>query len=265
MCAAIRARGAVPAITAVLRGVPAAGLSDAELERFLSHDDVGKVSARDIPWSIVRRADGATTVAGSLAICTLAGISVFSTGGIGGVHRRVSGTAPGAPLDESADLLELSRSSVVTVCAGAKSILDLPATVERLETLGVTVIGFGTDEFPGFFTAHTGIALDAATDSPAEIASTFRAARAAGRPGALLVVRPPPAAGALDRQSVDDAVERALAAAAAARISGARLTPFLLAEVERATEGRSLVTNLALLEANAALAADIAVALCDSR
>ena len=261
MRAAVRARGAVPAVTAVSRGVPVAGLDDADLERFLGRTGIRKVSARDLPWAMARGADGATTVAASLCICANAGIPVFATGGIGGVHR----VATGSTYDESADLIELSRSSVVTVCAGAKSILDLPATVERLETLGVTVVGFGTDEFPGFFTARTGLGLDAVARSAGEIATIFRSGRALGRPGALLVVQPPPAGVALDRSLVEDAVATALAAASAAGISGAALTPFLLAEVERATGGRSLATNLGLLEANAGLAAEIAVALSDSR
>ena len=261
MCAAVRARGAVPAVTAVVRGVPVAGLDAADLERFLSRSGIPKVSARDLPWSMATLSDGATTVAAALCLCANAGLPVFATGGIGGVHRQMPGAAP----DESADLLELSRSSVVTVCAGAKSILDLRATVERLETLGVTVIGFRTDEFPGFFTAHTGLSLNAVADSPAQIAAAFRASRALGRPGALLVVQPPPVSAALDDQIVEQAVASALAAAASAGITGAALTPFLLAEVERATGGRSLAANIALLEANASLAAEIAVALQDSR
>jgi pseudouridylate synthase len=261
MRAAIRARGAVPAVTAIVRGQPVAGLDDADFERFLSRSGIPKVSARDIPWAVARGLDGATTVAASLCICAQAGLPVFATGGIGGVHRVLSGAA----FDESADLLELSRSSVVTVCAGAKSILDLHATVERLETLGVAVVGFRTGEFPGFFTAHTGLHVAAVANSAGEIASAFLASRALGRPGALLVVQPPPAAAALDAQLVEEAVSKAFTAAAAAEISGAALTPFLLAEVERATGGRSLAANLALLEANAALAAEIAVALADSR
>jgi pseudouridine-5'-phosphate glycosidase len=261
MRAAIRARGAVPAITAVVRGVPAAGLDDADLERFLARSGIAKVSARDIPWSMVHGSDGATTVAAALCLCARAGLRVFATGGIGGVHRVSSGAA----FDESADLLELSRSSVITVCAGAKSILDLRATVERLETLGVTVVGYRTDEFPGFFTAHTGLPVSAVADSAGDIAAAFLANRALGRPGALLVVQPPPAAMALDTRLVEEAVSQALAAASSAGISGARLTPFLLTEVERATGGRSLAANIALLEANAALAAEIAVALTDSR
>lgn len=261
MRAAIRTRNAIPAITGVVRGVPVAGLDDADLTRFLARDGIPKVSARDIPWAVARGLDGATTVAASLCLCARAGLPVLATGGIGGVHRGL----PGGAMDESADLLELSRSSVVTVCAGAKSILDLPATVERLETLGVTVIGFRTDEFPGFFTAHTGLAVHAVADSAAQIADAFRASRALGRVGAVLAVQPPPPAAALDAQVVEDAVAQAIASASVMGITGAALTPHLLAQVERATGGRSLAANLALLEANAALAAEVAVALADSR
>ncbi len=258
MRTAIRDRGAVPAVTAVIRGIPAVGLDDSDLERFLARTGIEKVSARDIPWLMARGVDGATTVAGALAICSQAGLPVFATGGIGGVHR-------GNAFDESADLLELSRSSVVTVCSGAKSILDLHATVERLETLGITVIGFRTEEFPGFFTPRSGLTVHATADSPREIADAYLAGRALGRPGAVLVVQPPPPGVALDAALVEDAVSLALAAAFEAGISGPRVTPFLLAAVERATGGRSLATNLGLLEANAALAAEIAVALADSR
>jgi pseudouridylate synthase len=258
---AVRKRGAVPAVTAIVRGVPMAGLDDPDLERFLSRTGIPKVSARDIPWAMARGLDGATTVAAALCLCVDAGLDVFATGGIGGVHRA----SPGAPIDESADLLQLSRSSVVTVCAGAKSILDLGATVERLETLGVTVVGFRTDEFPGFFTVRTGLPVSAVADTAHDVAAVFRANRALGRPGAVLVVQPPPAGAALEPRLVEQAVANALAAAVSAGIAGARLTPFLLAEVECATGGRSLAANLALLEANAALAAEIAVALIDSR
>ncbi len=252
--AAILGRGAFPCITAIARGVPTMGLEGADLERFLAREGVSKVSSRDIPWAMANRLDGATTVAAALAMCTAAGLEVLATGGIGGVHR-------GAPFDESADLTELARSPVVTVCAGAKSILDLPATVERLETLGVTVIGYRTDEFPGFFTSRSGLSLSASADTPAEIASAYRASRAFGRPGAILVVQPPPADSALDAEVVETAVTVALAEARVVGMRGAGVTPFLLAAVERATGGLSLATNLALLEANAALAAQIAVEL----
>jgi pseudouridine-5'-phosphate glycosidase len=252
--AIVTQRGAVPAITAIVRGVPSIGLEPADLERFLVRDGVVKVSARDLAPCIASGRDGATTVAASLALCTLAGLPVFATGGIGGVHRN-------APFDESADLVELARSPVITVCAGAKSILDLPATLERLETLGVTVIGFRTQEFPGFFTPTTGLSVPHVAESAAEVAAIYAAHRALKRPGAILVVQPPPPATALEPALVEEAVATALAEAKHAGVGGAATTPFLLAAVERATGGRSLETNLALLEANAGLAADIAVAL----
>lgn len=254
MCDAVAAHHAAPAVLAVVRGVPTVGLEGDDLERFLRRDGVSKVSARDLGWACAQALDGATTVAASLTLCTAAGIDIFATGGIGGVHRE-------PPFDESADLLELSRSSVVTVCAGVKSILNLPATVERLESYGVAAIGFGTDEFPGFFSRHTGLRVTASTDDPAEIAHAFRAHRALGLPGAMLVVQPPPADSALDDRLVEDAVRRSLAEARSAGVAGAQVTPFLLAAVERETGGASLAANLALLEANAALAARIAVAL----
>jgi pseudouridylate synthase len=203
---------------------------------------------------MAQRADGATTVAASLSIASAGGATVFATGGIGGVHRD-------APFDESADLLELARTPMVVVCAGAKSILDLAATLERLETLGVTVIGYRTDEMPGFFTRSTGLRLSARADSAAEIAEIHRAARVLGRAQATLVVQPPPVDVALEPAVVDRAVASSLKEARAAGITGAAVTPFLLAAVERATEGRSLRANLGLLEENAFLAGAIAAEL----
>jgi pseudouridine-5'-phosphate glycosidase len=215
------------------------------------------VSARDLPIAIARGTDGATTVAAALAIAAFAGIEVFATGGIGGVHR----SPDGATYDESADLVEMSRTPAVVVSAGAKSILDVPATLERLETLSVPIIGYMTGEMPGFFTAETGLPLAARADSAAEVAAVWRAHRALGRRTALLVVQPPPADVALPRRVVEDAVERALRAARREDVRGAALTPFLLRSVERETQGRSLGANLALLEANALLAAEIAIEL----
>jgi pseudouridine-5'-phosphate glycosidase len=246
--------GAIAAVTAVVRGQCALGLEPEELERFLRRDGVRKVAARDLPVAMVQKSDGATTVAASLSIAGAAGIEVFSTGGIGGVHRD-------APFDESGDLFELARTPMVVVCAGAKSILDLPATLERLETLGVTVVGYGTDELPGFFTRTTGLRLTARVDSPAEIAAIHRAARRLGRRQATLVVQPPPADVALPQELIDEAVVTALGEARRSGVSGAAVTPFLLAAVERSTGGRSLRTNLGLLEENAALAGSIAAAL----
>lgn len=251
---AVAAAGATPVITAIARGVPSYGLDDATLERFLAGEGVRKVSARDLAIAVAEGADGATTVAGTLALCALGGLEVFATGGIGGVHRD-------APFDESADLVELARTPVLVVCAGAKSILDLPATLERLETLGVPVIGYRTDELPGFFASTTGLRLSARLDAPALIAAAWRAHRALGRPGAMLVVQPPPADQALPAALVEEATRAALAAAAAAGVRGAAVTPFLLADIQQRTAGRSVAANLALLEANARLAGEIAVAL----
>jgi len=254
MTAAVQRGGAHPAITAVVRGVATLGLEPEELERFLARDGVLKVAARDLPVAMAQGRDGATTVAASLAIAVAAQVAVFATGGIGGVHRE-------APFDESGDLVELARSPMVVVCAGAKSILDLPATLERLETLGVTVVGYRTDELPGFFTRTSGIRLTARADTVEEIASIHRAARALGRPQATLVVQPPPEDVALPQDVVDRAVHEALEEASQIGVRGASTTPFLLSAVLRATEGRSLLANLGLLEENAALAAGIAVAL----
>ena len=251
MTSAAERGGALAAITAVVGGVCTLGLTSAELERFLQREGIRKVSARDLPVAMAQRADGATTVAASLSIASAGGATVFATGGIGGVHRE-------APFDESADLLELARTPMVVVCAGAKSILDLAATLDRLETLGVTVIGYRTEEMPGFFTRSTGLRLPARADSPAEIAEIHRAARLLGRVQATLVVQPPPADVALDPAVVDRAVASALEEARAAGTTGAAVTPFLLGAVERATEGRSLRANLGLLEENAFLAGAIA-------
>jgi pseudouridine-5'-phosphate glycosidase len=254
MAAAVRAMGAVPAVTAVVRGVPTIGLEDADLERFLAGTGVAKVSARDLPWAMATGADGATTVAASLALCTLAGIEVFATGGIGGVHRN-------AHYDESADLSELARAPVVTVCAGAKSFLDVGATLERLETLGVSVLGYRTDEFPGFLALSTGFRVPARAESATAIARAYRALSALRRPAGLLVVQPPPDGVALGGAAVDQAVDLALARAREAGVTGAAVTPWLLAALAQATGGRTLATNVALLESNAALAGEIAVAL----
>ncbi len=256
MQAAVRAGGAVPAITAVVAGELSVGLSESEHARFLQRDGVRKVSSRDLGLAMAQRADGATTVAATLTICRAAGIPVFATGGIGGVHREPA-------FDESADLLELSRSPVVVVCAGAKSILDLPATLERLETYGVSVVGFGTDEFPGFFTRRTGLKVSSRAESPDEVAAIARASWRTGHPGAVLLVQPVPEPEALDDALVNAAVDAALASAREAGVRGAAVTPYLLAAVQRATHGRSLQANLALLEANAALAAAVARSLAE--
>jgi pseudouridylate synthase len=257
MVRAVSSRGAVPAITAVVHGMATAGLEEEELARFLRREGIEKVSARDLPMAMARGSDGATTVAAAIAIAALAGIEVFATGGIGGVHR----SAETHTYDESADLVEMARTPTVVISAGAKSILDVPATMERLETLGVPLIGYRTDEMPGFFTAETGLPISARTESASEVARAWRAHRALGRGASMLVVQAPPPGVALTRLAVERAVDGALRAARTENIRGAALTPFLLAAVERETEGKSLGANLALLESNAMLAAEIATEL----
>jgi pseudouridine-5'-phosphate glycosidase len=259
---AVERAGAIAAITAVICGIPSLGLDGADLERFLRRDGIRKVSSRDLGAAIAQQADGATTVAASLTIASRAGVRVFATGGIGGVHRALPGIQEMAR-DESADLNELATTPMIVVCTGAKSILDLPATWERLDTLGVPVVGLGTSEFPGFYTQHTGIQLTVSVDTPAQVAEIARAHFALARIQSVLVVQPPPAKVALGAEEVEAAVTRALDQASRQGIRGGAVTPFLLEAVSRETNGRTLQTNLALLEHNARTAAHIAVALAD--
>ena len=254
MTEAVESRGAVAAITAVVRGIPAAGLTAEELERFLAREGVVKASARDLALAVASGSDAATTVAGAIALAALAGITVLATGGIGGVHR-----AP--PYDESADLAELSRTPMIVVCSGAKAILDLRATAEQgLDPLGVPVVGYRTAELPAFYGAESGVAV-MRVDDVATIVATYRAHVALGRRSSLLVVQPPPRAFALPGSVVERAVVDGVRESTRAGVHGAAMTPYLLDYVDRATSGRARETNLALLEQNAALAADIAVAL----
>lgn len=254
MEAAIRDAGAEPAITAVARGQAVAGLSPDELSRFLSGDGVKKAAARDLGAAIAGQRDAATTVSASLVLCHAVGIRVFATGGIGGVHRSPA-------FDESADLIELARTPAIVVCAGAKSVLDIPATFERLETLGVAVIGYRTSEFPGFHYASTGIPVPNRQDEIDGIVRAYLAQRALGHPAAVVVVQQPPAEAALARGDVEHAISAALSSAETAGIRGGAVTPWLLSELSRRTEGRTLTVNLALLEANARLAAELSVGL----
>jgi pseudouridine-5'-phosphate glycosidase len=258
MTRAVERAGGTPAVAAIVRGRAQFGLDGDDLARFLARTGVHKAGARDLGVLAALGADGATTVSATLAMAGLAGIDVFATGGIGGVHHEPD-------YDESADLVELARTSCVVVCAGAKSILDLPATLERLDTLGVAVVGYRCDELPGFFTAHTDLPLPWRLETAEAIAEAFLAQRALGRPGALLVVQPPPAEVALPRDVVDRAVRAAHTQARIRGVRGGGVTPFMLAAVEKETEGRSLNTNLALLDANAALAGAIAGALAVRR
>lgn len=250
---AVRTQQAEPAFVGVLAGQPIVGLTPQELE-FLARQE-RKLSTRDLPVALTRGAHGGTTVAATVFLAHRAGLAVVSTGGIGGVHPT-TGSA-----DVSADLYELARTPVVLVCSGAKAIMDLPATLERLETLGVMVAGFGTDQFPAFWSAESGLPLDLRVESAAEVVEIWRAARALGSPGALLVCAPPPRETALAREEAEAAVARALADLETEGISGPAVTPFLLKRVAHYTEGRSLRANLALLEKNATVAASIARAL----
>jgi len=253
MTAAVERAGAVPAISAVAAGVATFGLSDEVMARFLARDGVMKVSARDIPVAMLNGRDGATTVAGTLSLMALSPIRVFATGGIGGVHRE-------AQFDESADLAELARTPVIVVCAGAKSILDLSATSERLESLGVLVVGYRTKEMPGFFFADTAIPLGTTVTEPDEIARLFAVHRSLGRSQAIVVMQPPPPEHAVRKATIERALDTALEDAKNHGVRGGAVTPYLLTAVERATEGRTLAANIALLEANATLAGEIAVA-----
>lgn len=252
--AAVREAGATPATIAILDGQITVGLDDAQLEALAAAREARKVSRRDLGVAVAQKAMGATTVAGTMVVAHLAGLRVFATGGIGGVHR-------GHPFDVSADLLELAQTPVVVVCAGAKSLLDLPATLEVLETHGVPVIGYGTDELPAFYSRSSGLPLAARADTPQEIAEIVRAREALRLPGGVLVTVPVPAEAELPRAEAEAAIETAVRLADEAGVSGAALTPFILSRIVELTEGRSVRANLALLLNNARVAAEIAQAL----
>ena len=246
--------GAIPATIAILRGQITVGLDDAQLEYLATAKDVRKCSRRDLGIAVARGLDGATTVAGTMIVAALAGIGVFATGGIGGVHR-------GHPFDVSADLEELGRTPVTVVCAGAKSLLDLPLTLEQLETRGVPVIGYGTDELPAFYSRTSGLPVDARADTPEQVAAIVRARRALGLGGGELVAVPVPASDELPRAEAETAIAEATRLADESGISGAAITPFILAKIAELTDGRSKRANVALLLNNARVAARIAQAL----
>ncbi|MFL5804735.1 MAG: pseudouridine-5'-phosphate glycosidase [Roseiflexaceae bacterium] len=248
----VRAAGATPATVGVVGGVPIVGMTVEQIERFAQADNILKLSRRDISYAVAMRRDGATTVAATMALAAVAGVTVFATGGIGGVHRGARES-----WDVSGDLTELARTPVLVVCAGAKSILDLSATLEYLETAGVPVLGLATDEFPAFYSASSGLPIPARVESPAEAAAVWRTHRALGGAGMLLAV-PPPAAVALPHAEVEAAIGRALERAAAAGVRGPAVTPFLLAAVAEETGGESLRANIALLRQNASVAAQVA-------
>lgn len=256
MEAAIRAEGAVPATIALLDGQIVIGLDDEEIERLGYADGVLKASRRDLGLALANRATAATTVAGTLACAALAGVQVFATGGIGGVHRGATHT-----FDVSADLVELARSPVLTVCAGAKAILDLPLTLEYLETHGVPVIGFRTDELPAFYSRTSGLTVPHRADEADEIAAITYAQWQSGLGGGLLVTVPIPEEHALPADTMHAAIDQALQHAEAEHVRGPALTPFLLARVAELTGGESVTANRALLINNATWAARFAAAL----
>jgi pseudouridylate synthase len=253
--AAVRAGGAVPATIAVLDGDPHVGLTAGEVDRVCADPDLAKLGVRDLPVAAALGRSGATTVSSTALLAAAAGIGVFATGGLGGVHRQAVDT-----FDESADLTALSRTSLVVVCAGVKSILDVPATLERLESLSVTVVGYRTTTFPGFYVADSGSSLDWSVETPQQAAAIF-AARRQLAPGAVIVANPLPLDEQLDPALHDQVIAGALAAAAQAGVRGKDITPFVLDHLHRASEGATLAVNVRLVLRNAELAGRIAAAL----
>lgn len=254
----VEAGGAVPATIAVMEGKIRIGLERAELDTLAKDPDARKVSIRDLAGALYRGWSGGATVAASLFAAAEAGIEVFATGGIGGVHREPA-------WDISADLPQLARTPALVVCAGAKAILDLPATLEYLETHSVPVIGYRTDEFPAFYAAGSGLPVTLRLDDPLEVVAFAQRHWGIGVRSAVLVAQPPPEETALDRQVLDDAVEGALAAARETGVRGPAVTPFLLAKLAELTDRSSLDANLDLLLANAGLAAELAAELARRR
>lgn len=253
MMAAVREEGAVPAMVALNDGHLHVGLSDAELERLASSDDVAKVSRRDLAPTLASRRLGATTVSATMIAAQLAGIRLFATGGIGGVHRNWQ-----AQPDISADLAELARTRVAVVASGAKSILNVPATLEALESLGVPVVGHATDRFPAFYLRDSGLALEHSAETPAALARIVAAQWSVLPQSGILLANPPPEEQALDRDRLEAWIEEALEEAAQQGIAGHAVTPFLLAWLHQASSGRTQSCNVALLVANARLAAQVA-------
>ena len=254
--AVVRAGGAVPATIGIVAGQPIVGHADAEIAVLATADSVRKCSRRDIALAVARGEHGATTVAGTLALMGLAGIQVLATGGIGGVHRGADQT-----FDISADLVELARSRAIVACAGAKALLDLPRTIEVLETAGVPILGWHTDELPAFYSSASGLPVTARIESAIEAARIARAAWDLGIGGGVLIGVPPPSGTTLEHDRVERSLAEALAEADRRGLRGPEVTPFLLRAVGEATGGESVEANLALLENNARVGAEIAVEL----
>lgn len=254
--AIVREGGAGAATVGIVAGRPTVGLSEAELQSLASRQGTAKVNLGNLAHTIASGGWGATTVAATMLLAARAGLRVFATGGIGGVHRGAAES-----FDVSADLTALSRFPLVVVCAGAKAILDLPKTLETLETLGVPVVGFGTDELPAFYSRSSGLRLELRADTPAQVAALARAHWALGNASAVLVTVPVPAEDEVPADEVAAAIDEALSEAARQNIAGKAVTPFLLSRVAERTAGRALRANLSLLKNNARIAAEIACAL----
>ena len=253
----VRQAGVTPATIALIDGDLYAGLSEDQITVLANHDDIKKVSTRDLPIAVARKWKGATTVASTMWIAHRAGIKVFATGGIGGVHR---GELP----DVSADLPELARTPMVVVCSGAKIVLDLPATREWLETHSVTVVGYGCDEMPAFYSRQSGLPIDVRCDSPGEVAEVFNAQRKLGLQSALLVTVPVPVTDEVESSLLQRVLDQSLAEAEKRKISGRELIPFLLASMSEGSHGATLRANISLLENNARVASQIAIGLSAS-
>lgn len=257
MEALVREEGAVPATIGIVAGTPRVGLSEGELRHLGRPGVARKASIRDLSVVVAGGGDGGTTVSATIRIAHAAGIGVMATGGIGGVHR-------GHPFDVSADLAELARTPVVVTCAGAKSILDLPLTLEWLETWGVTVLGYRTDTFPAFYSRSSGLPVDARAESPEEVAAVARAQRMLGLPSGMVVGVPIPEEHAIAVEEIEGAITETLAEAERAGVAGSAVTPFLLQRVGALTAGRATRANVALLERSAQVAGEVAVALAAS-
>ncbi|WP_085907508.1 pseudouridine-5'-phosphate glycosidase [Kiloniella majae] len=249
----IRAQGAVPATIAVLDGVIRIGLDEAALEKLGKAENVAKLSRRDLPLIVAQKGDGATTVAATMICAAMAGISVFATGGIGGVHKGAEND-----FDISADLEELAKTPVAVVCAGAKSILDLPKTLEFLETRGVPVVGYQTKQFPAFYCRDSGLDAPLTAQSVSEIAGMLAVQQDLGYQGGAVVANPIPESHAMDKAEMDNVIASALNSATKDGVFGKAITPYLLGKIVELTEGRSLESNIALVKNNAVLAANIA-------
>ena len=255
----VRKNGAVPATIAIIKGVPTVGCSKEEIEHLGKAGlSVTKTSRRDIPIVVSKGLDGATTVAATMILASMAGVKIFATGGIGGVHRGAETT-----FDISADLEELARTDVNVICAGAKSILDLGLTLEYLETKGVEVIGFGTDELPAFFTCKSGFKVNCRMDTPLEIAKAIKSKDDMHLGGGILIVNPIPEEYSMDADYIENVIEKAIAEANEKGVKGKDITPFLLDKIQKITGGESLASNIQLVLNNAALASKIAVELAN--